>query len=123
MVGQEGRAFFDRPASGCCSGLMYLDNDKAVAHRLYTGRGLPTSSTGRRYQLEKTSKSNTSFRLKPLLELTISTVQFYRPTSFDSMDALEDQLLDGLRHLEKSHSIVRSITEWEWVLNSVANAN
>jgi len=47
-----------------------MDNDKTVAHRLPTGRGLPTSSTGRRYRLEESLANQQPFRLKPLLELT-----------------------------------------------------
>src|ERR1035437_75654 len=36
-----------------------VDNDKPVAHRLPTGRWLPTSSTGRRHQLIKTPNHKT----------------------------------------------------------------
>src|ERR1019366_5411784 len=39
-----------------------VDNDKPVAHRLPTGRWLPTSSTGRRHQLIKTPNHKTKQR-------------------------------------------------------------
>ena len=43
--------------------------------------------------------------------------------AFDSLDALEDQLIEGLRGLEQQPKIVRSIAAWDWILNSVSNAN
>jgi len=43
--------------------------------------------------------------------------------AFDSLDALEDQLLEGLRQLEMQPARVRSITGWEWIINSISNAN
>jgi hypothetical protein len=39
------------------------------------------------------------------------------------MDALEEQLLVGLRYLEQSPEIVKSISGWDWILNYVSNAN
>jgi hypothetical protein len=39
------------------------------------------------------------------------------------MDALETQLLQGLRYLEQSPQVVKSIAGWDWVLNSLSNAN
>ena len=48
--------------------------------------------------------------------------QYFHYQAFDSMDALEEQLLTGLRHLEQSPQFVRSITAWDWILNSVSNA-
>ena len=39
------------------------------------------------------------------------------------MDALEDQLLAGLCYLEQSPGVVASISRWDWILNSVSNAN
>ena len=43
--------------------------------------------------------------------------------AFDSLDALEDQLVKGLSRLEKQPHIVKSITAWNWILNSVSIAN
>lgn len=48
--------------------------------------------------------------------------KYFHNQAFDSMDALEEQLLVGLRHLEQSPAIVRSISAWDWILNSVSNA-
>lgn len=42
--------------------------------------------------------------------------------AFNSMDALEVQLVNGLKHLEQSPDLVKSITGWDWILNSVSNA-
>lgn len=42
---------------------------------------------------------------------------------FGSLDALEDQLVLALQALENDPSRVRSITGWDWIINSVSNAN
>jgi len=42
---------------------------------------------------------------------------------FDSIDALEDQLVIGLRDLENAPDRVKSIAGWEWIINAVSNAN
>jgi len=42
---------------------------------------------------------------------------------FDSIDALEDQLVIGLRDLENAPDRVKSITGWEWIINAVSIAN
>ena len=39
--------------------------------------------------------------------------KYFHNKAFDSMDALEVQLLAGLRHLEGSTEVVRSIAGWE----------
>lgn len=49
--------------------------------------------------------------------------KFFHNQAFDSMDALELQLLMGLQQLEQSPETVKSITGWEWILNSISNAN
>ena len=49
--------------------------------------------------------------------------KYFHNQAFDSMDALEEQLLAGLRYLEQSPAIVKSIAGWDWILNSVSNAN
>jgi len=43
--------------------------------------------------------------------------------AFDSLDALEDHLVEGLRQLELQPEIVQSITGWEWIIISISNAN
>ena len=49
--------------------------------------------------------------------------KYFHNQAFDSMDALEEQLLAGLRHFEQSPDIVKSISAWDWILSSVYNAN
>ena len=49
--------------------------------------------------------------------------KYFHNQAFDSMDALEEQLLVGLRYLERSPDIVKSISAWDWILSSVSNAN
>jgi len=43
--------------------------------------------------------------------------------AFDSLNALEDQLVEGLRQLETRPKVVQSITGWKWIINSISNAN
>lgn len=43
--------------------------------------------------------------------------------AFDSLDALEDQLVTGLRSLELDRQRVDSICAWEWIINATSNAN
>ena len=42
---------------------------------------------------------------------------------FDSLDALEDQLMTGLKALETSPNMVKSIAGWDWIINCVSNGN
>ncbi|MHB1882559.1 MAG: hypothetical protein ACYCPA_10265 [Acidithiobacillus sp.] len=42
--------------------------------------------------------------------------------AFDSLGALEDQLVAGLRALEADHARVKSIAGWEYLINSISNA-
>ena len=42
---------------------------------------------------------------------------------FDSLDKLEDQLVEGLLHLEQHPEIGQSIAGWEWIIKCVSNAN
>lgn len=49
--------------------------------------------------------------------------KYFHNKAFDSLDALEEQLLEGLWHLEHNPQVVNSITAWDWILNSVSNAN
>ena len=43
--------------------------------------------------------------------------------AFDSLDALEEHLVDALRQLEASPSVAKSITLWPWIIDAVSNAN
>ena len=42
---------------------------------------------------------------------------------FDSLDALEDQLVLALKTLEYDPGVVKSIAGWDWIINSVSIAN
>lgn len=42
---------------------------------------------------------------------------------FDSIDALEDHLVNALRTMENDCERVASITQWPWIINTVCNAN
>jgi len=42
---------------------------------------------------------------------------------FDSLDALEEQLVTGLKALEINPTVVKSIAGWEWIISCVSNAN
>ncbi len=43
--------------------------------------------------------------------------------AFECLPALEEQLVTGLKHLEQRPALMQSIAWWEWILNSVSNAN
>jgi transposase len=47
--------------------------------------------------------------------------KFFHNRAFDSMDALEMHLENGLRTLESNPERMRSITGWGWIINSVFN--
>jgi transposase len=49
--------------------------------------------------------------------------KFFHNRAFESLDALEDQLVEGLRQLEMLPARVQSITGWEWIISSISNAN
>ena len=49
-------------------------------------------------------------------------LNFAGPT-IDSLDALEDQLMTGLKALETSPNMVKSIAGWDWIINCVPNRN
>jgi len=42
---------------------------------------------------------------------------------FDSLGALEDHLVSALHNLENVPDRVKSITGWNWIINSISNAN
>jgi len=43
--------------------------------------------------------------------------------AFDSLDALEDHLVEALCMLENNPSLVQSICNWDWIINALSNAN
>lgn len=49
--------------------------------------------------------------------------KFFHNQTFDSLDALEDQLVKGLQELESDHARVKSISNWPWIIDVVSNAN
>jgi transposase len=42
---------------------------------------------------------------------------------FDSLDALEDNLVQGLNALENNAKTVQSICNWGWIISVISNAN
>ena len=48
--------------------------------------------------------------------------KYFHNRAFDSLGALEDQLVAGLRALEVDHARVKSIAGWEYIINSISNA-
>lgn len=49
--------------------------------------------------------------------------KYFHNHAFDSIDALEDRLVEGLAFLEQHPERVRSITAWPWIITSMSNAN
>lgn len=49
--------------------------------------------------------------------------QYFHNRLFDSLDALEDQLVQGLHDLETHPARVKQITAWSWIINAVSNCN
>lgn len=49
--------------------------------------------------------------------------KYFHNHAFDSLDALEAQLVDGLLYLESNPQVVKSITGRDWILNSLSNGN
>ena len=47
--------------------------------------------------------------------------KYFHNKVFGSLDALEDQLADGLRALEFDAKTVKSIATWDWIITSVSN--
>ena len=43
--------------------------------------------------------------------------------AFDSLDALENQLVAALHALENDSEPVKSICNWEWIIKSISIAN
>lgn len=49
--------------------------------------------------------------------------KYFHNQVFDSLDALEKQLVIGLRDLESSPQRIKSLCAWEWIINATSNAN
>lgn len=49
--------------------------------------------------------------------------KYFHNLAFDSLDALEDQLVNGLSNLELDQARVKSICSWEWIVKASFNAN
>ena len=45
--------------------------------------------------------------------------KYFHNKAFDSLDALEDQLLVGLVALEQDRPRVQSIVAWDWIINAL----
>jgi transposase len=45
--------------------------------------------------------------------------KYFHNRVFSSLDAVEDQLLHGLVHLESNPEITHSIAAWPWIVNAV----
>jgi len=45
--------------------------------------------------------------------------KFFGNVVFDGMDALEERLFLGLRHLENHPEITKSISSWSWIINAI----
>ena len=45
--------------------------------------------------------------------------KYFHNRVFSSLDAVEDQLLHGLIHLESNPKITQSIASWPWIINAV----
>ena len=43
--------------------------------------------------------------------------------TFDTLDALEDHLVDALRALEMQNTRIKSIAAWDWIIDAVSIAN
>lgn len=43
--------------------------------------------------------------------------------TFDSLEKLEDQLVKGLRDMERDTQRVQSICNWQWIIDVTSNAN
>ena len=45
--------------------------------------------------------------------------KFFKNKVFDSMDAVEDQLIIALNHLDNHPEIVKSISSWKWIMDAL----
>jgi transposase len=49
--------------------------------------------------------------------------KYFHNRAFESLDALEDHLVQGLLNLENNNPRVQSICNWPWIINAISNAN
>ena len=42
---------------------------------------------------------------------------------FDSLDALENHLVEALSGMENNPNLTKSITGWDWIINTISNGN
>ncbi len=47
--------------------------------------------------------------------------KYFHNRVFSSLDAVEDQLLHSLVHLESNPEITHSIAAWPWIVNAILN--
>lgn len=45
--------------------------------------------------------------------------KYFHNRVFSSLDAVEEQLLHGLVHLESNPEITKSIASWHWIFNAI----
>ena len=45
--------------------------------------------------------------------------KFFKNYAFDSMDAVEDRLIEACRHFEANHSLIQSIAGFNWLLSYI----
>ena len=45
--------------------------------------------------------------------------KYFHNLVFDSIDALEDRLEEGLRNMENDHIHIHSIVAWPWIINAL----
>lgn len=84
---------------------------------LFTTRKLANSVASVRKVTESSAERLQIHRLLRLRE------KHFHDHAFDSLDALETELVDGLRALENDPPRMKSICNWDWIINNVSNAN
>jgi hypothetical protein len=49
--------------------------------------------------------------------------KFFKNELFKTLSKVEDRLCEGLLHLMTNSDIVKSITGWNWIINTVLKLN
>lgn len=49
--------------------------------------------------------------------------KFFHNQVFDSLDAVENTLVQALNSLEQQPDRIKSIAGWQWIINAISNAN
>ncbi len=49
--------------------------------------------------------------------------KYFHNNTFDSLDLLEDHLVEALQTMETQHATIKSIVAWDWVSDAVSNEN